>query len=144
MSDDLAKRGAGDGRPADNRRAAGRYPAAVRRVWLAWREAAEFRTIPARLVDVSIGGCRLVTASPTPIDRTILVRLDGPLLPVWFEAKALENLPDESGHLAVRVAFPGACPYEFFMAAIYGVASVDAARRQPHLPAYLAESRRKD
>jgi hypothetical protein len=125
--------------PGADRRASLRYPAVVRHAWLGWREGREFQRAAAFLLDISLGGCLLAATEVPPAHRTILICLDGPLLPVWFEAKALEVRASESGIHAVRLIFPGSCPYELFMAVAYGHASHEASRRQPHLPEFFGK-----
>ena len=65
-----------------------------------------------------------------------MIRLDGPLLPVWFEARVQEVRSGEAAIRAVRLIFPDFCPYDLYMAVAYGRADQAAACRQPHLPAF--------
>ena len=68
----------------------------------------------------------MVTNEVPPESGTVLVRLHGPLLPIWFEARVLEVLPGPQGLLILRLVFPGSCPYDLYMAVAYGTASIEA------------------
>lgn len=124
-----------------DRRTSFRYPAVVNRGWLGWREGREFRTVPARLSDVSSGGCLVAAPAVPPKDQTILIRLHGPILPIWYEAQVVEIREELGGISIFRLSFPGGCPYELFMAIAFGHVSVEAGRRQPELPGYTQEKR---
>ncbi|HWE40355.1 MAG TPA: PilZ domain-containing protein [Isosphaeraceae bacterium] len=121
------------------RRAALRHRAIVDRLWLGWRDGHDFIHTPARLLDLSHGGCLVVAAASPPAERTVLLHLHGDLLPVWFEARVLEAVVEEDGLRTLRLVFPTGCPYELYMAVAYGLASAEAGRRQPELPSYFEE-----
>jgi hypothetical protein len=119
-----------------NRRAARRHPAKAGRAWLGWRVGGEFLMSPAFVIDISLGGCLMAAEVEPPLNRIVLIRLDGPLLPVWFEARVQEVRSGEAAVRAVRLIFPDFCPYDLYMAVAYGRADQEASRRQPHLPAF--------
>lgn len=130
--------GVGGGKRAE-RRGSVRHRAIVDRLWLGWREGPEFVHAPARLLDLSHGGCLVVAAATPPADRTVLLHLHGPFLPAWFEAKVLEAVVEPDGLRTLRLVFPAGCPYELYMAVAFGVARADAARLPRDLPSYFAE-----
>jgi hypothetical protein len=115
-----------------------RYPAVLRRSWIGWREGGVPRCLPACLLDLAQGGCRAeVLEHPGPC-RPVVLRLDGELLPHWFEARLTECAPAPiAGHFRLRLTFPGGCPYPLFMAVVYGRATIDVARHVPDLPAWV-------
>ena len=125
----------------EDRRAARRHPAKAGRAWLGWREGGEFLVNPAFVLDISIGGCLMAAEVEPPLHHIVLIRLDGPLLPVWFEARVLEVRSGEAAVRAVRLSFPDFCPYDLYMAVAYGRADQAAACRQPPLPAFHGNSR---
>ena len=89
MGDDREHRAYPSPSPGD-RRAAHRQIATVGCAWLGWREGQEFLVKPAFVLDISMGGCLVAAQVEPPLHRTVLIRLDGPLLPVWFEARVLQ------------------------------------------------------
>ncbi len=98
---------------------------------MAWHEVKLFQQTRAGFLDISTDGCRLIAEDVPPRPNSALIRLHGPLLPVWYEAKILSvQIFGAKGHL-VRLGFPESCPYELFMAVAYGMASRDAGHRQP-------------
>src|SRR4051812_17394495 len=125
----------------EDRRTSIRYPAVVNRGWLGWRDGRKFQCVPARLIDVSTGGCLVAAQHVPPADRTILIRLHGPILPIWYEARVVETRAESGGIHVFRLASQGGCPYELFMAIAYGHASIEASRRQPELPGFAQENR---
>lgn len=120
----------------NDRRAALRQIATVGRAWLGWREGQEFLVKPAFMLDISMGGCLMAAQVEPPLHRTVLIRLDGPLLPVWFEARVMEVRGGKAAIRAVRLIFADSCPYELFMAVAYGQANREASSRQPPLPGF--------
>jgi len=129
-------RGENSSPPREDRRTARRQTATVGRAWLGWREGGEFLVKPTFMLDISLGGCLMVAHAEPPLHQTVLIRLDGPLLPVWFEARVSEVRGAEGAVRAVRLIFPDSCRYELFMAVAYGRADRDVSSRQPPLPAF--------
>ncbi len=125
----------------EDRRAAYRQTATFGRAWLGWHEGQAFLSRPAFVLDISMGGCLIAAEGEPPMYRTVSIRLDGPLLPVWFEARVLQVRGGDAAIRAVRLIFADSCPYELFMAVAYGQASREAASRQPPLPAYRRAGR---
>ena len=123
-------------RSPEDRRAAHRQTAKVGRAWLGWHEGQAFLSKPAFVLDISMGGCLIAAEGEPPMHRTVSIRLDGPLLPVWFEARVLQVRGGEAAIRAVRLIFADSCPYELFMAVAYGQANREASGRQPPLPGF--------
>ena len=134
-------RGETRGLSREDRRSAGRQIATVGRAWLGWREGQEFLVKPAFVLDISMGGCLMAAEGEPPLHRKALIRLDGPLLPVWFEARVLQVRGGAAAIRAVRLIFADSCPYDLFMAVAYGRANQEASSRQPYLPAFHGNGR---
>jgi hypothetical protein len=132
----------GPGPPRNDRRSAHRHPALFGRAWLGWREGGEFLGTPAFVLDISVGGCLVAAEKEPPTRGAVLIRLDGPILPVWYEAKVVEVRGIEAAIRAVRLIFADSCPYELFMAVAYGQANRDASSRQPDLPGFHGNGHR--
>lgn len=130
----------GQARAPRERRATPRYPARVQRAWLGWRERPDFQCKPAWILDISLHGCLVGALEVPPRDRPLLIRLDGSLIPVWYAVSFAGAERDDSGFWTVRFTFPGACPYDFFMAVAFGQVCSDAVRRQPPLPSFMEEA----
>ena len=126
-----------------DRRCSDRHSSHVHRAWIGWQGPTEFRTTPAWLLDISLGGCLVATSIEPPGDRVLLIRLDGPMLPVWYETQTLSLRPDESHVWLCRLFFPDQCPYELFLATVYGCSNRERAARQPELPRFKQDSDRK-
>lgn len=117
-----------------------RYAPVIRRAWLGWRDDGEFRPTPAMLMDIGLGGCRVGTAEPPPTGRSMLMRLDGTLLPAWYEVDVLDVRERTEGGYLVRLQFPDGCPYPLYMAAAFGHVSHQGAGRQPALARFFAQT----
>jgi hypothetical protein len=109
---------------ADDRRHVCRYAVAHDRAWLGWWVDLAFQSTAARIVDISLRGCRL-TVEEFPL----------PGVPVWFcppgantsewiEAKLVETKKRFFGPKQVRISFRKNLPYEQFKDVIYGPAAV--------------------
>jgi PilZ domain len=106
-------------RDAD-RRSALRYPSIMGRCWLGWHAGRDFPRLPAFLIDLSSGGCLLAADDEPPESQPVLLRLDGPLLPLWFSAHIRTIRRSALGVRAIHLGFPDGCAYELFMGAVYG------------------------
>ncbi len=78
-SETIGIHGVNSSRPREDRRAARRQTATV---GLGWREGREFLVKTAFVLDISMGGCLIAARAEPPMHRTVLIRLDGPLLPI--------------------------------------------------------------
>ncbi len=123
----------------DDRRKMLRYGSVVRRAWLGWKGEEAFRSAPTILLDVSMGGCLLGLRVQPPSDQPLVIRLDGELLPVWYEAKLLAAERYRRRAWLARVTFPDGCPYAFFMAAAFGQVSRQFASEHPRLERFFGE-----
>lgn len=100
--------------PSGEQRQACRYEASDFEAQIGWWEGEEFRSHPARLVNVSHNGALIVTEARPPQGTTVGLCLEEPEPTDWVEARLIESC---GGH-QLRLAFLESCPYEFFKAAI--------------------------
>jgi hypothetical protein len=54
----------------------------------------------------------------------IALRLDGEILPQWYQASVREAIAVPGGGFLLRLSFEGGCPYELYMAAAFGISRV--------------------
>jgi len=109
--------------PADDRRSAPRYVTQGTPAVIGWAEGEEHRTIPATLVDISMGGFAAWVEVFPPRGVPVWLRLDGEHPSPWLKASVVATIT--KGFLfwsrrQVRLRFLEACTYEFFKAAIEG------------------------
>lgn len=110
-----------------------RYPAVLQRAWIRWRGEAGLRAIPARLLDLSHGGCQVELLESPGVNQPALLWLDGDLLPRAFTARIVDLRPAPTeGRYRARLRFPDGCPYALFMAVACG--RIQADGDGPHLP----------
>ena len=79
------------------------------------------------LRDISLSGASAVTKTPPPDSAPVWLRLNDPAQPDWVEAKVIAVTTRFRGPTLVRMKFREPCPYDFFKAAIRGLASPDEA-----------------
>jgi hypothetical protein len=110
--------------PKDDRRSAPRYPTNGTAAELAWTEADERRTVPATLIDISLGGSAAWVKTLPPRGTTVWLRLAGTNASPWHKAAvvATANLGLFRTRRMVRLRFLEACSYDFFKQAIEGFA----------------------
>ncbi len=109
--------------PRDDRRSAPRYLTRGTPAVIGWAEGEEHRTIPASLVDISMGGFAAWVEDFPPRGVPVWLRLDGDHPSPWLKASVVAT--KTKGFLfwsrrQVRLRFLEACTYEFFKAAIDG------------------------
>jgi hypothetical protein len=97
-----------------------RYAPAEDEAWLGWWEGRLYRKSPASLVDISVGGAKVVAELAPPRRSTAWICLDGPRRTDWVEAEILEIIRLADGTAEVRMAFREVCPYTFFEVAVFG------------------------
>jgi hypothetical protein len=99
------------------------------RVELAWAEGKVWRTIPARLRDISRGGAGLVARSTPPTGRVARLRfVEGDGSP-WIEAEVLGVEVETPTRHRIRLRFEAPCPSFLLRLAILD--SVEPADEQP-------------
>ena len=90
------------------------------RVELSWSDGANWRTIPARLRDISKGGVALLALKPPPITRRARVRfVEGDGSP-WIEGEILGVDADGPKRQRIRMRFDGPCPSFLLRLAVLG------------------------
>jgi hypothetical protein len=107
----------------DDRRGAPRYATQGTAAVIGWAVGEEHRTIPATLIDISLGGSSAWVESFPPRGEAVWFRLDGENPSPWIKASVIEAIT--KGYLfwtrkRVRLRFLEACPYDVFKAAIEG------------------------
>ncbi len=112
-----------------DRRRAERYAAAEDQAWIGWWEGRLYRKAPAVLVDISLGGAKLIVENGPPRRVTVWICVAGSCKTEWVEGVSVDVTRNLSGSAEVRIAFREPCPYAFFKVVVYGVGSdsVEAA-----------------
>ncbi len=80
------------------------------RIELAWAEEKEWRTIPARLRDISRGGAALFARSAPPLTRKARLRIVKEDGCPWIEAEILGVVQETPTRYRIRVQFEAPCP----------------------------------
>jgi hypothetical protein len=100
-----------------DRRRTVRHPARHNSARLEWADGRDFLEMKIRLVDVSHGGARFVSAEAPPLDRQVWLRLERPVATGWVSAKVVRvGESFESG-----LSFTGYCPFDLFEGATAGI-----------------------
>jgi hypothetical protein len=94
---------------------------ATAKVELSWLESFGWRTIPAKLSDISKGGASLVARSSPPTVRQARLRITDGEGSAWVEAKIVGVEPANSTRHRIRLQFHEPCP-TFFL----GLAVIEA------------------
>ena len=105
------------------RRSAPRYASQGTAAFIGWSDGDDQRTIPATLIDISMGGFSAWVDSYPPRGVPVWLRLDGASCSPWLKANVVAT--GRSGYLfwsrrRVRLRFLEPCPYDFFKEAIQG------------------------
>jgi hypothetical protein len=100
------------------------------RVELSWAEGPNWRTIPARLRDISKGGACLVALKAPPLTRCARLRfVEGEGSP-WIEGEILGVDSDERKRQRIRMRFESPCPSFLLRLAV-----LDTAESNDEMPA---------
>ena len=105
------------------RRDAQRYLSKGAVAVLGWPEGEAYRTVEARLIDISMGGFSAWVEVFPPRGGAVWLRLDGEKPSAWLKAGVVSTIKNGFSFWArrrVRCRFLESCPYEFFKAAIEG------------------------
>lgn len=114
------RRAAGPREGGRDRRTASRYTANGA-VLLGWWDGPEFRSAPAAMKDVSIGGAAVVVAKRPPKEARIWFHMNRPAAPDWAEATVRAVRPDRKGLSHIGLQFIEPCPYEVFTGTVSGI-----------------------
>jgi hypothetical protein len=106
---------------ATDARNSSRYHAVRSAVFLGWWEEPEFRSTPARLLDLSHGGAQVLVGLEPPDGATLWLCLAGTPPGEWVEVKAVDREVLRKGERRLHLKFPESCPYELFEAAVLGI-----------------------
>jgi PilZ domain len=91
------------------------------RIELSWLDGKEWRTIPARLRDISRGGASLSARSAPPITRPARFRISEGDGSPWVEAEILGVEPASPTRHRIRIQFVEPCPSLLLRLAVLGV-----------------------
>lgn len=101
-----------------DRRVHERFEALGNLTELEWWDGSRTGSIPARLLNVSLGGALVRTAQPIPGDSTLWIRLEEPVPTDWIGARVVRRVDDHEAALA----FLDCCPFDFLQTATLGIA----------------------
>ncbi len=88
---------------------------------LSWPDGGNWRTIRAKLRDISRGGAGLVAAAPPPLTSRARLRLiEGEGTP-WIEAEILAVDAESNRRQKIRVRFIDPCPSFILRLAVLGI-----------------------
>src|SRR5262245_37036427 len=110
-------------RPAeryDERRRACRHAPIQRQVWLGWLEGSMFRVTPARLMDISMKGARLLADKSPAVGQRIWFCPPGEPPPERVEAALVRVRKQLFRPREVRIIFLAPLPYETFKDIVFG------------------------
>jgi hypothetical protein len=118
---------------ADRRREC-RYLVVDERAWLGWWEGREFRTFPARVLNLSLGGALLSAETPPPHGHRLWLCPPSANPADWIEATLVESRKRLFGPSQVRLAFGSPFPYERFKDMVFGPDALRGNDPAPSLP----------
>ena len=110
--------------PKNDRRNAHRYALSRNKIHVGWWEGQRFRSIPARLRDLSLSGALIEleagSSCPSGVKTWICLADQSPARWVQAESKGVELCSQPAGTATVvRLKFLDAFPYESFKAAVW-------------------------
>jgi hypothetical protein len=115
--------------PAGDRRRAPRYETNGVPASVGWYDGTDYRTTPARLIDISLGGLSAWTQALPTVGASAWFRLGEEDTSPWVEAVVVEAAAVKVSRLfwarsrpRVRLRFVASCPYDTFKTAIEGFA----------------------
>src|SRR5262245_44006689 len=91
------------------RRSAARYVPVRDQVRLGWWDADRFRTVRARLLDISSGGAALLVDQSPPAPPSVWMCLVGQAPTEWIPATLAAGTTGEDGSQRIRLVFTGPC-----------------------------------
>lgn len=109
----------------DERRTVCRYSVVLSDSWLGWWEGQDFRTTPAKIVDISLRGAFLTvdTFPPKQLQSVWFCPPGVANQEEWVEAKTISFKKRLFGAREVRVSFRKVFPYDQFKTVVYGPGS---------------------
>jgi PilZ domain len=113
----------------DERRGSQRYCTAENQAWTGrWADGTQFVATPAAVVDISLGGARVVMGEPLKVSEKLWIRPANSVKHEFLEATVLEVEPDQTGRYWIRLQFTSPCSHSFLKAVVNGIADASAAR----------------
>jgi hypothetical protein len=91
------------------------------KIELSWSDGKNWRTIPARLRDISRGGACLIARSEPPRTQVARVRISEGDGSPWIEAAILEVDQDTPTRHRIRIQFAEPCPSFLLRLAVLGI-----------------------
>ncbi len=102
------------------RRDSHRYTPVMEQACLGWWEGREFRSVSARLRNLSSSGARVVVEGDRPAAQRVWIWVAGQPKIRWVPATLLAEMEDEPEPGSLRLSFAEPFPYESFKAAVWG------------------------
>jgi PilZ domain len=100
----------------------------------AWSEGETWRTVRARLRDVSRGGASLFAVQSPALTRHARLRFISGEGSPWVECEVLEVTSESARRHRIRVQFDGLCPSFMLRMAILGSTELEAETEAPTRP----------
>lgn len=100
------------------------------KAWVGWKKFRGFSMNNALLVDISRGGARIFLDNTPPAQQPVWVYLETPTNHAAVRARVVVSETTPQGQCMLRVEFEEHCPYDFFEAAVCGLAASDPRKRQ--------------
>ena len=107
--------------------------------WVGWKTFRGFSMNDALLVDISRGGARIFIDKTPPAQAPVWIYLETPDKHASVRAKVVVSELTHQGQCMLRVEFEEHCPYDFFEAAVCGLAASNPKIRSGGHEAQKAE-----
>ena len=113
------------------------------KAWVGWKKFRGFSMNNALLVDISRGGARIFLDNTPPAQQPVWVYLETPTNHAAVRARVVVSETTPQGQCMLRVEFEEHCPYDFFEAAVCGLAACDPRNRQGREPRKESQGQRE-
>ena len=97
--------------------------------WVGWKKFRGFSMNHSLLVDISRGGARIFIDKAPPPHQPVWIYLETPFKHASVRARVVVAEQTKQGQCMLRVEFEEHCPYDFFEAAVCGVAAANPKTR---------------
>jgi hypothetical protein len=102
------------------RRNSHRYIPAREAICLGWWQGRQFRTVAARLRNLSTTGALIDIETDRPPSKNVWICVAGQAPGKWVQAALLDELVDSPGPAEIRLSFAEPFPYDEFKIAVWG------------------------
>jgi hypothetical protein len=104
------------------------------RIEFAWSEGDDWRTVRARLRDISRGGASLFATKRPSLTRHARLRFVSGEGSPWVGCEVLEVTSETARRHQIRVQFEDPCPSFMLRLAILGATEAEVETEAPHIP----------